>query len=176
MNLYYLTQVNKFAKFIVMNLKEKMIEKVALKNEKGLASLLIKNLSEQKNLNGMGLEQPVSELRIQHFLRGLAPLVSELNQKRAMEVKLLMIQTLFDHWDYSLSLVECFVIYNLKDLGRFRLKEDKLFNQLMEQWSSYPDYKVERSDLKQILKDLKNLKVIELRRGTVLFASSMILR
>lgn len=159
-----------------MDLKEKILEKIEIKNEMALSTLLNKNLTLQRNLNSMTLEKPVVEFKIQHFLRGLDSIVSEMKKQDAMEAKMLIIQTLFENWDYSLSLPECFVIYQLRDLGKFRLKDDKFMQQLTPLWQSFPDYELDKTELKQSLKDLKNLKVLDYRKGTIIFVSSMILR
>ena len=159
-----------------MDLKQNILDKVELKNTVGLSQLITRNIKTTSILNSIELDTPVTEIRIQHFLRGLKPLVSEFKQKQAMDAIVTVIETLFETWGYEFSRGECFLIYHLKDLGKFRLKDDKFFTQLEGEWKQHKDYVLDQSEFKQSLKDLKNLKFLEYRRGTIIFNSVIVLR
>lgn len=127
-------------------------------------------------LNGMEIDNPVTEFKVQHFLRGLKPLVSEYKTKEAMDIIVSLIGIVLKQWGYEISKAECFVIYQLKDLGKFRIKDDKLFTQLQAEWSNFKEYTMDSEEYKQSLKDLKNIKFIDLRRGAITFNPVVILR
>lgn len=159
-----------------MDIKAEILEVVPLKNVTGLSVLITENLKTQRELNSMELEKPVVELRIQHFLRGLRPLVSEYKKKEAMEAITKIISTLFGIWDYDFTESESFVLHHLRDMGKFRIKDDKLYAQLQSEWGEYKEYFLEKNEFKQVLKDFKNLKLLEYRKGTVIFNTSVVLR
>lgn len=159
-----------------MDIKQAILEKVEIKNTTGLSSLISQNLSSQKRLNSMDLDQAVVELKIQHFLRGLRPLVSEYKAKEGMDAIVTIIRTLFEQWGYEFGPEECFVLYHMKDFGKFRIKDDKFYNDLQTEWSKFNEYRIEKNELKQILTDFKNLKFLEYRRGTIIFGLMVVLR
>lgn len=159
-----------------MNVKEHILERVQISNEKALSNLLVQNLKTQTRLNSQTLEKPIYELKIQHFLRSLTPLVGEFKKKEAMKKMVDIIACFFDYWDYELSAEECFMLYQLKDKGSFRLKDQTFFQELQKKWQEYPEYEVDESDFKQSLKDFKNLRLIELRRGSFTFSNLITLR
>lgn len=159
-----------------MDIKQAILDEVELKNVSALSQLITENLKNQRELNSMQLDKPVVEFRIQHFLRGLKPLVSEFKKTEAMDAITKIISTLLGQWEYDLSPQECFVLYHIRDLGKFRLKDDKLFAQLQTEWSVHKDYVIDKNELKQILKDFKNIKFIDYRKGTVVFNTTVVLR
>ena len=159
-----------------MDIKEKILEKIELKSTVSLSQLITKNFKTERMLNSMELATPVTIFRIQHFLRGLSSIVSEFKKQEAMSAIVKIIQTVFEQWEYEFTEQECFVIYHLKDLGKFRLKDDKFYTQLENEWSTFSIYRMDKSEFEQSLKDLKNLKVIDLRRGTIMFNPTVILQ
>ena len=159
-----------------MDLKQIILDKIELKNTTALSQLITQNFRTQRMLNSMDLDNPATELRFQHFLRGLRQLVSEYKIKEGMDVMITIIETTFDAWGYEISRQECFLLYHLKDLGKFRIKDDKYFSQMEEQWATFKDYKMEKDEFKQSLKDLKNIKFIDLRRGAITFNPVVVLR
>lgn len=159
-----------------MDLKQIILDQIEIKNTTALSQLLTQNLRTLRMLNGMEIENPVTEFKVQHFLRGLKPLVSEYKAKEGMDIIVSLIEIVLKQWGYEMSRPECFVIYQLKDLGKFRIKDDKLFTQLQSEWSQYKDYSMDSEEFKQSLKDLKNIKFIDLRRGAITFNPVVILR
>lgn len=71
---------------------------------------------------------------------------------------------------------ELFILYHIKDLGKFRTKESKLFDELSKIWPTYKEFKLEKDELTYALKDLMRAKFIEYRRGNVTLNKNIIVR
>ena len=146
---------------------EQVLNGIVLKNEQKFMSHLNQCLTSIKRLNSMEVDHAVYELQIQKFLRGLGPLLSEFKNKDRMSIIINLIKNLFAFYEYELEPEECYILYHLKDLGKFRIKDDTLFNDLQKSWKEFPDYELEKSDFKDAVKGLKNVKLIDSRKGSI---------
>lgn len=156
-------------------LKEQIIERLEIKNEVGLSHLLTNCMVVHKMLNNMVLDNPVTEFKIPKFLQGIKPILNEVSKKEFMLNVVEIIKIVFDSFDYELSDEEIFILYSLRDLGRFKIKDSKLLSDLEKEYSQYPAYKVEKAEFKQILRELKNVGLIDLRRGAIMLSERVML-
>jgi hypothetical protein len=149
------------------NAKLDIVEKVDIKNKSGLSQLLGSSIKYIRMLNSMELTEPVIEFRLVFFLKGIKPILNEVPNKDVGISAVNIIQTTFDIFGYSLSEEECFLLYALKDMGKFKVKDSKLFSDLENEWGGYPQFKMEKQEFKHALNELKNIKIIDVRRGAV---------
>lgn len=157
------------------NFKEEILEQIDIRNKNGLSILLGSSMKHHRTLNSMDLAEPALEFKLQNFLKGLKPILNEIPQSKISDVAVQILKVTFDVFDYELSKEECFVLYALRDLGKFRMKDSKLLIDLEKQWEEYPEYRVDKEELKYILKELKNIKIIEFRRGAIILSEFLML-
>ncbi len=150
-----------------MNYKQLILEEIDIKNTSGLSILIDNSTTVLRMLNSMELDNPVLEFRVPKFLKGLKALLNEVPANKIPEVVVHILQTCFKHLGIELTDQECFVLYQLRDLGKFRLKDAKLLQDLEKQFGQFPQYKVDKTELKHVLYELKAIKLIDVRRGSI---------
>ena len=158
-----------------MNIKEKIIEQLEIKNTQALSVLLTESLTVHKMLNNRPLPSPATELKIGKFLKGIHLVFNDKAKQEKILSIITMIQIVFGEFDIELSQEEALVFYSLKDQGRFRVKDDKLYSQLCDEYGYIKDIQIDKSEFKDILKELKNVGLIDLRRGTVTLGERVML-
>ena len=84
--------------------------------------------------------------------------------------------TIFDEFDINVSPEEAFIIFNLKDLGKFRTKDKKLLNDLKGFWGTHKEYALEDSDFNETLRELKNVGLIDFRRGAITLPENLVIK
>jgi len=159
----------------MVNYKQEILERIELGNETGLAHLIQNSMTVRRMLNGMTLIEPRVEFKLQTFFQGLKPILNEIPKKESTRKAIEIIQVTFDVFGFELSLEECAVLYELKELGKFRIKDDKLLADLETAWNDTPELRVGKAEFRQILKDLKNTKIIDLRRHAITLPDHLML-
>lgn len=77
---------------------------------------------------------------------------------------------------FDLEESEAFLLFQLRQLGKFRKKESDLHNELKKLWKQYPEYEMEDRDFSRSLKNLMREKFIEYRRGNIKLTPAFIIR
>ncbi len=158
----------------MMNAKQEILEKLDIKNKAGLSQLLDNSTTIVRSLNQMTLPTPVMEFKISRFLKGLKPILNEVGHKEVGSVATQILKTTFAEFGLELSEQECFVLFQLRDLGKFRIKDSKLFSDLEKEWNINPEFKVEKAEFKYVLYELKSVKLIDIRRGSITLTEQII--
>jgi hypothetical protein len=71
---------------------------------------------------------------------------------------------------------ECFVFFHLRELGKFRTKEDIVFKELKSEWGLHRDYALEEDDFYEAVRELKNHGLIGHKRGTITLNDATVFR
>ena len=71
---------------------------------------------------------------------------------------------------------ECFLLFHIRNIGKFRKKESDLYDELMALWNEYPEFKMESRNFSRALKNLMRNKIIEYRKGNIHLNTSVMLR
>jgi len=73
---------------------------------------------------------------------------------------------------------ECFILYHIRDLGKFRMRESKLHDELKILWKQppYRDFALVDQDFSYALKSLMKKSFIEYRRGNLHLNPSVLIR
>lgn len=157
------------------NYQTDILERLDIKNKAALSHLLSQSLTTHRRLNSVDLAEPVSVFKMPAFLKGVNSLLTEVPKKMMPHKAVEILFTCFEIFGYDVSKQECFLLYNLRDLGKFRIKDQKLFTELEAQWGEFQEYRVEKSDFKVMLRELKNIKFIEMRRGAITLVEQVVL-
>lgn len=86
------------------------------------------------------------------------------------------LQTVLEGLQFEFDESECFVLYQLRKLGRFRKREKDLLAELKRLWKSFPDLELTDVEFSHTLKDLMREKLISYRKGVIQLNSSFVIR
>ena len=150
-----------------MNLKDIILAEVEISKESALSQLLSQSITILRMLDNIPLPSPATELKTQKFLKGLALIVNDKNKNEKIDSIIKIIQVSLSEFDIELSEEESIVYYSLRDQGRFKVKDEKLFSQFRDEFGFYKNLEIEKREFQDILKELKNVGLIDYRRGTV---------
>ncbi len=159
----------------MIDIKTAVLEEIELKQENKLSHLYTNSLKSLGMLNNMKLDTPVLEFKLQIFLKGLESVINEVPKKEKMNTIVKIMQITFEKLGYEVEPNEAYVLYQIRDLGRFRLKDDKLWKDLEKSWGEHPQFRFEKSDYKVILNGLKNIRFIDTRRGSITLGENIII-
>lgn len=71
---------------------------------------------------------------------------------------------------------ECFLLYQLRKLGRFRKREKDLSAELKKLWKTFPQFELSDGEFSRALKDLMREKLISYRKGVIQISTSFVIR
>lgn len=114
--------------------------------------------------------------KLDTFFKGFTSFVNEFGKNRKYEAGVHAIKTICDELAVDIDEEECFILFHLRDLGKFRMKESKLLDELKNLWRDYPEYKLDDQDFSYALKSLMRKKFIDYRKGNLHVKSSVIIR
>jgi len=154
--------------------KEEILENIELANKDALSKLIDNNVTILRTLNQMPLPEPIAEFKVMKFLKEMEPVLNQVAAKQKPTIASDIIRLTLEQFGVSLDEKESFVLFQLRDLGRFRIKDDKLFKDLEKQWGQFPSYRVEKSEFKYVLYELKKVGLIEIRRGTITLSEQIV--
>ena len=110
------------------------------------------------------------------FLKGFKPFENSLGKGHSYAAAAKLLQITLDEIGIDIEPEECFILYHLRDLGKFRLREDKLYDELKPLWVHYHQFKIEKEDFTYTLKQLMRAKFIDYRRGNLWLKPSLLIR
>ena len=71
---------------------------------------------------------------------------------------------------------DSFIIYHLRNLGKFKIREAKLKEELKGLWGEHKDYVLTDQEFARTLKVLMRMGIIEYRKGNLTLKKEMIIR
>jgi hypothetical protein len=83
---------------------------------------------------------------------------------------------LFNKLDVDVTEKECFVFFHFRELGKFRTKEPKAFNELKSEWGQHKEFSLDEPDFLEAVRELKNHGFIGHRRGAITLNDACVFR
>lgn len=71
---------------------------------------------------------------------------------------------------------ECFLLYQLRKIGRFRKREKDLSAELKMLWKTFPQFELSDGEFSRSLKSLMREKLIHYRKGVIQINPSFVIR
>lgn len=157
---------------------ENILEKIPFEQKELFHKLLLKSIHVSRETSeDQELENPNIIFKLDAFFKGFSPFNNELGKNRKYDAGVSALMTICDVLGIEIEKEECFILFHIRDLGKFRLREDKLRKELEELWRGpYKDYKLEGHDFSYALKDLMRKKFINYRRGNLHLNPSVLIR
>tara|TARA_Y100000385_G_C12843423_1_gene529825 strand:+ start:114 stop:617 length:504 start_codon:yes stop_codon:yes gene_type:complete len=107
---------------------------------------------------------------------GFSPFHNELGKNKKYEAGVHALRVICDELLVEVEDSELFILFHIRELGKFRKKESDLLKELKSIWGQYSAYKIEDCDFSYALKNLMRLKFIEYRKGNLHLNKNIIVR
>lgn len=161
----------------ILEIIETAMERKLVHNEKKLTRLLNKNFTVVKD----SIEEKGEDLA--DILFNVGPFFKEIDAvMHGVKHSLLYANAaelfflIFSKLSIEIEKEELFVWFHFRDLGKFRKKDDKAFEELKSEWGMHKDFKMDRDEYDYALRQLKNHGILNLRRGAVTVPDSCVFR
>ena len=105
--------------------------------------------------------------RMDVFFKDIGTFINELGKDKKYETGATILFIIFEELGLNLDECECFILYHLRDLGKFRKKESTLLSELSSMWGQHKEYKLEGDDFSRAIRSLRDEKVINYRKGNL---------
>lgn len=87
-----------------------------------------------------------------------------------------ILMTILEALQFEVDESECFLMFQLRKLGRFRKREKDFLSELKRLWKEYPQYELSDGEFSRALKSLMREKLILYRKGSIQINTSFIIR
>ena len=157
---------------------ENIMEQIPFARKDQFQTLLEKSIHvSSDSSNGEELEFPNLIFKIETFFKGFSPFHNEMGKNRKYDSGVTALMTICETLGIEMDKEECFILFHIRALGKFRLREDKLKKELEALWKSdYKDYFLADSDFSYALKSLMRKKFINYRRGNLHLNPNVLIR
>ncbi|OUR99566.1 hypothetical protein A9Q84_00670 [Halobacteriovorax marinus] len=105
--------------------------------------------------------------KMETFFRGLPGALNEIPKGERQALTFKIMEIIFEELGLEVDKDECFILYHIRDLGKFRVKETKLFDELTIEWKTHKDYVLDSQDYSYALKNLMRSKLIDYRKRNI---------
>jgi hypothetical protein len=158
------------------NIKLNILEKVELKSEKALSWLLDDCMNRRTVLNTMPGMENTFEFKYQKFLKGIDVALNGVPKSEVSQTAVKVLCAVFEEFEIDVTEPEAFIIYTIRDLGKFRTKDKKLLPELKGYWGTLKEYTLDDSEFAVTLRELKNVGLIDFRRGAITLPENFVVR
>ncbi len=157
---------------------QRICENVEYKNADKFRDLLYKNLkvSDEAEKSTYAVHDNLI-FKFSDFFAGFRDFENELGKDKKYISAINALRAITEELGFEFEDNHLFVLYHLKDLGKFKIRESKLYSDLEKVWNGvYRPYKMEVNDLTYALKDLMRAKFIEYRKANISMNKTILVR
>jgi hypothetical protein len=115
-------------------------------------------------------------LKMNTLFEGFSPIVREFGKENQYLAGVIALHATFEELGIEVDKEECFILYHMRTLGKFKIRESKLKEELTVLWKRYKEYALEDQDFSYCLKNLMRNKLIDYRKGNLQLKQSVIIR
>lgn len=105
--------------------------------------------------------------KIQDFFKGFSPFINHYGKDKKYKAGAEALGVIYDELGIELEPTQCFILFHLRELGKFRAKDSKLILELRPLWGQYKEFKMDDGEYAYALKDMMRKNVINFRRGNI---------
>lgn len=110
------------------------------------------------------------------FFEGLAKSLNETVKEKKLLVGVEILEVVLDELGFEIEKEDAFLIYHLRDLGKFKITDKKLKEQLKGMWGQYKDYVLTDQEFSRTLKILMKMGLIDFRKGNLTLKKEVLIR
>ena len=156
---------------------ENIVEKVDFSKKQLFGEFLARciSVSNDSTKSTYAIHDNMS-FRLGEFYKGFVSFQNEYGKENKYLAGVDALMAICEELGVDIEKEECFILYHLRDLGKFRMKETKLFDELQKQWQKHKDFELDKQDFSYALRSLMKMKFIDYRRGNLHVNPSIIFR
>lgn len=102
--------------------------------------------------------------QLEQFFKGFPTFINERGKDKKYEAGVEALSVICNELDINIDESECFVLFHIRNLGKFKIRESKLYEDLLREWPNYKHYKIEEEQFVYSLKNLMKNKLINYRK------------
>jgi len=157
-------------------IRELILERLDIEKKEKITRLL--NNCIKIGINAEKIEHATSDevvFKMEQFFKGLPAALNEITKERKYAVTFHTIEVVLEELGLEIDQDECFILYHIRNLGKFRMKEDKLLAELKIEWKTHKEYAVDDVDFSRCLKRLMRAKIIDYRKRNLSLKQTLVL-
>lgn len=147
---------------------QKIVDRAPFENKEKVLSFLNKciKVSKDSNISTYAIHDNV-HFKTYDFFKGLAKLTNDVPKEKRLAIIIDTLNIALSELGIDLDDGEIFIVYHLRDKGKFRMKESKLKDELKGEWGQNKEYALCDLDFSYALKSLMRTGIIEYRKGNL---------
>lgn len=154
-----------------------IVEKVSIRKKELFRTLLNKCLHESTDPDKVAHQEfPNVVFKQETFFKGFTALLNEQSKDKNYELGTEAITIICQELGFDMEKEECFILYHLRDLGKFRKKDADLLKELKVLWKTNIEFILEDGEFAYALKSLMRKKFINYRKGNLYLNPNIIIR
>src|SRR5690606_29271699 len=110
------------------------------------------------------------------FFKNFGSFINELGKDKKLESGVVALMAIAEELQIEIEPSEAFILFHMRDLGKFKIRESKLLDKLKSVWGQYKEYKLDDADFSAALRTLRNERLIDYRKGNMAYNPMIILR
>ncbi|MGK0367349.1 MAG: hypothetical protein ACI9QD_000483 [Thermoproteota archaeon] len=152
-------------------------EKVPLARKEKVSSLLKRCIRESKDTSKSTYAIHENILfKIDTFFIELSKVLNDIPKAQRIPLGVETLRIVLEELGVDIIKEEAFILYHLRDLGKFKIRDTKLKQELKIAYNQYKEFTVEESDMPHTIKDLMRMGVIEYRKGLLAISKNLVIR
>lgn len=162
---------------ILTKIQEVAIENKLISNEKNFKRLLHKNFSIVKDsIEEKGEELADVHFKIAPFMKDLPACFNGIKRSELYKTAAEVLYLIFSEFSVEIEKEECFVWFHFREIGKFRMKEEQVMNDLKAEWGLHKEFTLDKANFEYAVRQLKNHGLINLRRGSITLPDATVFR
>lgn len=109
------------------------------------------------------------------LFKGFSPFINEFGKSKKYLAGVSALDVICDELGVEMDPSECFILFHLRDLGKFKIREAKLHLELKSLWGQYKEYRLDDGEFSYALKSMMRKKFINYRKGNLSVNPSVLL-
>ena len=156
---------------------ENICEKIAFNRKDEFHKLLTKSIhvSNDSGKSTYAVHDNVI-FKMNVFFKGFSPFHNEIAKGKSYEAGVHALSVIFEELAVEVEKEECFILFHIRNLGKFRLREDKLLKELKDKWHEYKAYTIPDQEFTRALKNMMRTGLIDYRKGNLHLKPSLLIR
>ncbi|WP_127716827.1 hypothetical protein [Halobacteriovorax sp. HLS] len=147
---------------------EEIVEKIDIARKDKLTRLLNDCIKVSKDTQTSTYADHDNVLfKLDLFFPGFEKISNDITKDKRLPIGVQALYTIFWALGLEIDQEEAFILYHLRNQGKFRLKEEKLKKDLKGMWGQHKEFALEDQDFSHALKSMMRMGIIDYRKGNL---------
>lgn len=114
--------------------------------------------------------------KVDLFYEGLKKILNQFPTEKRAALGIQTITIIFEELYLEVEKEDVFLYYQLKDLGKFKIKDHKLKEDLKILWKTHKEFELNDQEFAYSIKELMRKGIIDYRKGSINLKKSILVR